>query len=303
MSAIVREPVRGELQPDMRGASRVRASMRLDFSRDSVTGNTILAGSSQEPPLKVVRAFALEDGTALAHLHNVSGGLLGGDQLSLQINLGPKTSVQVTTAGATRIYCHRPEFSATTQCNEFAVGEGSLFEYLPDATIPFAGAQFLQRTSVYLGPGAGLFWWEILAPGREASGELFEYEQFEMKTRVSALGRRIAAENICLRPASKSVSSLARVGPYRYAATFYICRVGLGAKDWRTYEDKLGEVTSAMSRSGEIVWGISSLLAHGLVVRCLARHGRDVLPGLHAIWRAAKFQIYGLEAIPPRKVN
>lgn len=32
----------------------------------------------QEPPLRVVRAFAAADGTAVVHLHNLSGGVLGG---------------------------------------------------------------------------------------------------------------------------------------------------------------------------------------------------------------------------------
>jgi urease accessory protein len=302
MTATARERLR-EIEREIPGASSVRALMRLDFSRDSNTGNTFLAGSLQEPPLKVVRSFTLEDGTALAHLHNVSGGLLGGDRLTLQINLGCRTSVQLTTTGATRIYRRRGESSPTTQGNEVTVGEDALLEYLPDATIPFARAHFVQRTSIALAAGAGVFWWEILAPGREARGELFEYEQFEMRTRVTALGRKIATENICLRPASQDVSSLARLGPYLYSATFYICRVGLDASYWRAAEDHLRELTGSLSRSGEMLWGVSSLVAHGLLVRCLARRGCDVLPGLHTIWRAAKLHVYGREAIPPRKVN
>jgi len=302
MTATAREGLR-EIERGIPGVSRVRALLRLDFSRDSNTGNTFLAGSLQEPPLKVVRAFTLQDGTALAHLHNVSGGLLGGDCLALQVNLGCRTSVQLTTTGATRIYRRRGEFSPTTQGNQVAVGEDALLEYLPDASIPFAGAHFVQRTSIALAAGAGLFWWEILAPGREARGELFEYEHFAMRTCVTALGRKIAAENICLRPASQEVSSLARLGPYLYSATFYICCVGLDASYWRTAEDRVRDLTGSLSRPGEILWGVSSLVAHGLVVRCLARHGRDVLPGLHTIWRAAKLHVYGREAIPPRKVN
>src|SRR5271168_2562955 len=253
-----------KMQPETAAATRVRASLHLDFARDSATGNTILASSLQEPPMKVVRAFTMEDGTALAHLHNVSGGLLGGDQLTLRINLARGANALLTTTSATRIYRHRREFSPTTQCNEVTVGEGALLEYLPDATIPFSGANFIQRTSIELADGAGLFWWEILAPGREARGELFAYEQFEMRTCLRAQGRKIAAENICLRPAAQDVSSLARMGHYRYAATFYTCRVGLDATAWRAYEDHFRELTSSMTRPGEILWGISSLVAHGL---------------------------------------
>jgi urease accessory protein len=302
MTATAREAFR-EIEPGISGASRVRASMRLEFSCESSTGATFLAESSQEAPLKVVRAFAQADGAALVHLHNVSGGLLGGDQLGLEVNLGSATRVQLTTTGATRIYCSRQELGPTTQTNVICVGEDALLEYLPDATIPFAGAHYVQRTSIDLAARAGLFWWEIVAPGREARGELFEYKHFEMRTMVSALGRRIAAENICLRPAERDVGSLARLGTYRYSATFYICRVGLDASYWRAAEDHVRGLTSSLSRPGEVLWGVSALVAHGLVVRCLGRNGRDILPGLQTIWRGAKLHIYGREGILPRKVN
>jgi urease accessory protein len=288
---------------DISGRGRARAFLRLDFSRDPRSGHTFLADSFQEAPLKVVRAFALQDGTALAHLHNVSGGLLGGDHLAMQVNLTSGANVQLTTTGATRIYRSREGNSATSQSTEISVGEGALLEYLPDAVIPFAGACFLQRTSIELANGAGLFWWEIIAPGREASGELFAYEELAVRSRINAPAQRIAAENLCLRPQKNDVSSLARLGQYRYIATFYICRVGLGAGTLRVAEDHLRELTTDLTRRGEILWGVSSLAAHGLVVRCLALNGREVLPGLHAIWRNAKRYLYDREVIPPRKVN
>src|ERR1700686_1060069 len=204
MAATAREAFE-EIAPGISERSRARAMLRLNFSRDSGSDRTFLAGSFQEAPLKVVRAFAMEDGTALAHLHNVSGGLLGGDCLTMQVNLASGTKVQLTTTGATRIYRNREGFSATTQCSEVSVGEGALLEYLPDATIPFAGARYAQQTSIELAADAGLFWWEIVAPGRQARGELFDYEEFAMRTHVSALGRRIAAENLCLRPKREKV--------------------------------------------------------------------------------------------------
>jgi urease accessory protein len=276
--------------------------LNLDFARNPKTNGTILAESLQEPPLKVVRAFTLADGTALAHLHNVSGGLLGGDDLRFRVHVGNGSKAQLTTTSATRIYRHRPEFSATTQRNEISVGENALLEYLPDTIIPFAGSQFLQETEIHLAEGAGLYWWEIISPGREASGELFEYEQFEMRSRVIAHGRNIVVENISLCPKKKNVNSLARLGPYRYFATFYVCLLGRDARFWRAAEDHLRVLTSELTKSGETLWGVSTLLTHGLVVRCLARHGRDVLPGLHAIWNRAKLHLHGCEAIPPRKV-
>jgi urease accessory protein len=302
MMADVAETGRGA-KPVLSLPNHVQASLRLDFERDELTGPTVLAASHQEPPLRVVRAFGLEDGAALVHLHNVSGGLLGGDRLRLAVNVGAGACVQITTTGATRIYRPREESPVTTQSNEVVLGENSLLEYLPDPLIPFAGARFSQRTVIRLSPGAGLFWWEILAPGREACGELFAYASVELKTDLVAIGRPIAVERIRIAPGSYRLSSLVRLGPYRTWATFYICRVGLEARAWLEVERDLRETVERLCVPGNTLWGISTLTSHGLVLRCLASRGRDVLPGLHALWRAAKVRLYGRDAVLPRKVN
>ena len=290
-------------QQSAANAYRVRALLRLEFARNPETGRTFLAHSSAEPPLKVVRAFPIENNGVLVHLHNVSGGLLGGDQLRQQVRLAPCCRVQLTTTGATRIYRRRGDFAATCQHTEFSIGEGALLEYVPDATIPFAGSKFQQHTSIDLAPGAGLFWWEIFAPGREARGELFAYDQLEIRTRISAAGRLIVAENVSLRPATQDIPSLARLGSYRYLATFYICRVGIKPGFWRALEDSLRQRISCQGKPDETLWGISSLSAHGIAIRCLAQRGRDILPALQSLWTHAKFQLYNEAAIPPRKVH
>jgi urease accessory protein len=283
--------------------SRVVAKLRLEFAKDPATEATYLVESEEQPPLKVVRAFSVPDGSALVHLHNVSGGLLGGDQLTQQIRVGDGASVQVTTTGATRVYRHRAALAPTTQRNEFAVGKNALLEYLPDATIPYSGARCQQHTSICLEEGAGLFWWEILSPGREARGEVFRYDEVGVRTRITARGGIIAAENLCLRPAFREVASHSRFGPYLYLATFYICRVGVAAAKWRAAEDLLREHGTGLTKNDETLLGVTTLPAHGLMIRCLARNSRKISQRLQTIWRTAKRHLFDLDAIPPRKMN
>jgi urease accessory protein len=282
---------------------RLQALLTLDFARDEFVGHTVLVASRQEPPLKVVRAFAVQDGAALAHLHNVSGGLLGGDHLALKVNVAAGARVQLTTTGATRIYRPRREALPTTQSNEFTVNEGALLEYVPDAIIPFAGARFSQASTIHLAQGAGLFWWEILAPGREARGESFAYDCIEMKTDVIALGQPIASERVRIEPRGRSTQSFGRLGPYRTWATFCIARVGPSAAEWLALEHELREQAMPLTKHGDTLWAISMLPAHGLMVRCVAVYGRHVLPGLQTLWQAAKQRLYRRDAVPPRKVN
>lgn len=101
-----------------------------------VQSQTIVDVGEQTPPLRMIRAFALADGAALAHLHNVSGGVLGGDRLRVNLTVQPRAQAQVTTAGATRVYRHRRGYPDAEQTTTIDVGEGALLEYLPDVLIP-----------------------------------------------------------------------------------------------------------------------------------------------------------------------
>src|SRR3981189_542673 len=85
----------------------VNGHLRLRFQARGDSRRTILAECEQQLPLRVVRAFQLDDGGALVHLHNLSGGVLGGDQLDVTIEVGPGAVAQVTSTGATRIYRSR----------------------------------------------------------------------------------------------------------------------------------------------------------------------------------------------------
>lgn len=281
----------------------VQGSLSLDFKRDPLSGTTCLTDIAQQQPLRIIRPFALEDGAVLVHLHNVSGGLLGGDRLITSVNVGAGASVQLTTTGATRVYRSKQDGAVTLQVNRFTISRDALLEYVPDAIIPFAKSRFRQKTAVDLEKGAGFLWWEILAPGRLARGESFEYDSLEVKTDLKADGQMIAAENVRIEPKRSDISSVARLGPYRYWTTFYIVRVGLDADFWLRAEQQLREIIGPFCRPDDERWGVSALAAHGLVVRALTRTGAHILPQLRVIWSEAKVLLYGREAIPPRKIN
>jgi urease accessory protein len=287
---------RAELPP------RVHGRLCLRFEARGDRNQTILAESEQRLPLRIVRAFQLDDGGALVHLHNLSGGVLGGDQLDVTVEAGPQAVAQVTSTGATRIYRSRENSEPAEQRTRINIEENGLVEYLPDQLIPFAGSSYRQETRVELGANAGLFWWETVTPGREAHNETFAYELLQLKTWISALGQPIAIEQMRIEPARRSVFSLARLGAYTFFSTFYICRVGLETARWSELERLLGELVERLSRPSEIVWGVSPLRAHGLVVRALSVRGREITMGLPEFWRVAKLFLYDRAAVLPRKV-
>lgn len=282
------------------GATRsgTKGFLKLDFEVSEA--KTILRRSEQRPPLRIIRPFELADGACLLHLHNVSGGILANDLLELQINVGRQAAVQLTTTGATRIYKNRGQ--TARQLTEVSVADDGLLEYVPDQLIPFAESSYNQKTRINLQPGAGLFWWEVVAPGREGMGELFQYQQLELDFAIAAGDISLAIERARLVPGSQILASPARLGQYKYFASFYICRVGLPAAAWNKLEAELWEQAEALSRPGATIWGVSTLTAHGLVVRALSTTHRAVASGLPLFWQRAKFALYQKSAILPRKI-
>ena len=284
-------------------AARVDASLCLAFERRETDGATVLSEAEQSPPLRVIRAFPAEDQSALVHLHNVSGGVLGGDRLALSVRVGAGASAQLTTTGATRVYRSGRDALSAVQINDIVVEENGLLEYVPDAIIPFAGARFRQETRIQLSTGAGLFWWEILAPGREALGECFAYGRVGLKTEIRADGKLIAYENVDLEPAKIRMGAIARLGVYRYWVTFYVCRAGVESSKWLAAEAHVRETAAPWCKPGEMLWSVSALPAYGLAIRGLALSGREILPALQALWSRAKVLLYGRAPILPRKVQ
>ena len=252
--------------------------------------------------MRVVRAFCADDGAALVHLHNVSGGVLGGDQLWLEAEVGANARAQITSTGATRIYRQRENRTVARQITRFAVQPGALLEYLPDMLIPFAASAYQQTTRIELGADAGLFYWEVVTPGREAKGESFQYDLLQLDLDILAEGRPLAVERMRLEPKLRPLTSLARLGPYRYFSTFYICRVGVAPSCWLTLEAQLTELANSLTVLGEVVWGVSTLRAHGLVVRGVSQANRLLTPMLPRFWQVAKQALYQAAALLPRKI-
>ena len=280
---------------------RTNGRLSLQFEYDSAARRTRLHVIDQRQPLKVVRAFELDGGGALVHLHNLSGGVLAGDRLSLEVDVGAGATAQITSTSATRIYRSRPEEHHAEFVTRVRLRKSALLEYLPDPLIPFAGARYSQHTAVELSDGAGMFWWETLAPGREARGEIFSYDMVRLSFELRAGGMPLAIENGDLNPALRPLTSPARLGPYRYLSSFYICRAGLAESTWISAERQLLDIADRMS-SPVIIWGLTRLSAHGLVVRALSQNSRDIARGLVAFWRVAKQALYGQDVVVPRKI-
>ena len=245
----------------------------------------------------MVRAFG-----SLVHLNNVSGGVLAGDRLALNVEVQSGAAAQITTTGATRLYRHRAGAMDSEQHARFSVGDGAMLEYLPDTVIPYAGSRHVQWTEIGLGRASTLFWWEVLAPGRLAAGERFAFERLKVHTEVYAGPRPVLREDYLLEPGKRQLAATPRMFEYSHSASLCAIQEGRPPAFWRGLEDQLNELARARTEHGKAVWGASMLASDGVVVRGLSMSGCFLHQTLIEFWRTARPAVTGVDALPPRKI-
>lgn len=153
-------------------------SLWLNYRRDFVhgTARTVLH-DRHDGPLRVLASLYPE---ANAVCHNVlvhpPGGLVGGDDLRIDVALAANTHALITTPGAARYY--RSTGAPATQRLDATLAEGARLEWLPLETIAYSGCLGENRSRVKLAPGAEMIGWDVLALGLPASHQAFVRGRF-----------------------------------------------------------------------------------------------------------------------------
>ncbi len=145
-------------------------SLNLIYGKKNNT--TEITASQNQAPLKIQRPFYPE-GNAVCHsvILHTAGGVVGGDRLSINIELQPNTHALITTAAAGKIY--RSNGQLAQQNIRIKVDSQGYLEWLPQPTILFNGAEYQQNLKVELAASASWMSWEIIRFGRSAKGEKF----------------------------------------------------------------------------------------------------------------------------------
>jgi urease accessory protein len=150
-----------------------QGSLQLDYRSNHVHGaaRTVLH-DRHDGPLRVLASLYPE---APAVCHNVlvhpPGGLVGGDDLGVEVALAADAHALITTPGATRYY--RSTGAPATQRLNATLAAGARLEWLPLETIAYSGCIGENRLRFELAPGAEMIGWDLLALGLPASDQAF----------------------------------------------------------------------------------------------------------------------------------
>jgi urease accessory protein len=156
--------------------------LQLDYERRP-DGRTV-ARDAHHGPLRVLKALYPDDSGTCHHvIVHPPGGLAGGDELRLDLRLGPGSRALVTTPGATRFY--RTTGAQALQRVHLQLAEGAGLEWLPLEALAYSGCDALNEVQMDLQPRAWVLGWDLLSLGLPASDQPFAAGRYAQRLGLS----------------------------------------------------------------------------------------------------------------------
>ncbi|MEI6872629.1 MAG: urease accessory protein UreD, partial [Verrucomicrobiota bacterium] len=229
--------------------SGIQGHMRLVCGCD-VRGVSILREQSFRAPVHLSKPH-WDEGTLVMNVVNPTAGLLQDDRIKQSVSVLDGARLLLTMPGAARAHRVRNGWAEMNQ--DFAVEAGGFLEVLPEIFIPQAGACYRQATELHVDAGGELFYFETIAPGRTAAGEVFQYQWLEWATDLWVGGAHVARERLRLEPGTPEVEALRAQFPAAYYGTAFAV-----SDRFCDHAEVLGRVHTMQSNN---VWVGASCLA------------------------------------------
>jgi urease accessory protein len=265
---------------------------RLSYEFERAGRRTILTRSSCTSPWHHFPPSYLDDsGCACTWLVNPSGGLVGGDHVSVEAQLHAGTHVLMTSPSANRVY--RSLSEPAVQEVRISVGPEARLEWVPEVTIPFAGSRFRQSIHVDLAPGATVVLWDAMASGRVAMRERWAFAAVENEIRIrTPLGGSVV-ERYRVVP-GRLPESVGLAESWDYVASLFVIGDAVDAEVWKGLEAAIAAILD--ERPGLVLGAVSTPAAPGLVVKLVAQSAPDLTVTLEAIWAVVRKDLWNLPA-------
>jgi urease accessory protein len=268
------------------------AHLHLDYRLQA--GRTVVHHQHQGP-LRVLQSLYPE-GDAICHnvLVHPPGGLVGGDTLDIQAQVGPGAHALITTPGATRFY--RSEGPLALQRTQLTLAAGARLEWLPLEALCYNACHAQNHITLNLEPGADLLGWDVTALGLPGADLPFERGQLVQHIELPGVWlerARINAADQRLLPSPLGLAGHQCIASLFWASGSPISReqreAALQAARDLIAPHELAATSAATSPNPQVI-----------IVRTLAplvEPAMDLLQRIRAAWRHT---VWGLPGVKPR---
>jgi urease accessory protein len=266
--------------------------VRLALSR-AIDGTTNIAQLFHAQPLRVLFPYQERGDIFQAAIACVSGGLVGGDRLDIDVTLNDGTRATIVGQAAEKVYRSLgPDCIVETKLR---AGDGAWLEYLPQETILFDGARLRRRTRVQIASNGRFLGGGIVVFGRTARGEMLNrglvHDAWEIRDAAGSLTWKDALHMegdlaaLLARPATFDGASA--YGSLIYAANDAAKHLGLAR-----------EIAARLDGTALRIGATS--FRELLIVRFLGRSTLALRNAFSEIWLSLRATAGGLPPVMPR---
>ncbi len=271
--------------------------LQLAYRHDAHAGSArSVVRDRHDGPLRVLASLYPEAPTVC---HNVlvhpPGGIVGGDALEVDIEVGEGAHALVTSAGATRFF--RSLGETASQTVRARVADGARLEWLPLETLAYSGCIAENRTRFELAPLAQAIGWDVLALGLPASNAAFERGRFVQHLELP--GRWIERGVIDAQTDQRLLDSPLGWAGQRVLGTLWIAH---GTRFEAALVERLLDAARAAIAAHPLDRFAGASAAHeGIVVlRVLGPRVEPVMQLLTRVWALWRETAWSLPACAPR---
>ena len=263
------------------------AHLTLGFAK--ADSRTRLVRRAHEGPLVVQKPLYPEgDDVCQCIVVHPPGGIAGGDDIELRVDVDTGAHAQLTTPGATRWY--RNVGAPAAQRIAFQVEHGAVLEWLPQGTIVFDGAHATSDIRVELAGNASYIGWDVVCLGRTASSEQFTQGRWRQRCDIERDGALIWSERMVLDGNSPWLMSPAGLNGAPVFGTFVAMSSAFG--------DSILKACRALAPSeGD---GAVTRLPGTLVARYRGASSEAAHAYFSAVWSVVRPRVAGRDAVEPR---
>lgn len=268
------------------------ARLELDYRREA---HRSLLQHRHEGPLRILKSLYPE-GEAICHnvIVHPPGGLVGGDRLDVNVQVGAGAHALISTPGATRFYA-ADEADAVQQV-QITLDAGARLEWLPLEAIAHPGCRAHNRLAATLAPGAEMLGWDVTALGLPASGQPFDHGVYQQRIELPG----VWLEQACIDAAdARLLNSPLGLGGQRCLGSLWLAS---GTPFSRERREQLLDVVRAVLDPAPPGVQVGATCPHPqlLVVRGVAPVVEPLMALFQRVWASLRPAAWALPNTPPR---
>jgi urease accessory protein len=257
----------------------------LDLRYEARGAKTILAHRKHVGPLIVQRPFYPEGGVCHSYIVHPPGGVVGGDELALNVECEPGAHAVLTTPAAAKFYGSEGLIARQSQC--LSVRDASL-EWLPQETIYYPGAIVRSTTRVHVTAQSRFLGWEIACLGLPAREQAFAQGGLQLGFELWNGDAPRYLDRLQVRGGSDALTSSWGWAGEPCLGTMLAWPA---RREW---------VELARSVACDAVQIAVTLVDGVLVCRCLGKQAETVRTALINVWQVLRPELFGVAAMKPR---